>query len=55
MWQRLKWPSGPRVGLHPRLSCEKSLAEAGDVSFSTGGSHDALSGAARNIVINLGT
>lgn len=42
------------VGLHPQLSCEKSLAEAGDVSFSTGGSHYALSGAARDVVINLG-
>lgn len=45
----------PCVGLHPRLSWERCLAEAGDVSFSTGGRHDALSGAARNIVVNLGT
>lgn len=33
----------------------RSLAEAGDVGFSTRGSHDALSGATRNVVINLGT
>lgn len=51
-----------RLGLHPPARLRvcvggggKRLAEAGDVSFSTGGCHDALSGAARNVVVNLGT
>lgn len=41
--------------LHPRLCREKSLAKAGDVGFSTRGSHYALSSAARNVVIYLRT
>lgn len=36
-------------------AAEAGLAEAGDVGFAPGGSHDALSGAARNVVVDLGT
>lgn len=38
----------------PWLGSERSLAEAGNVSFSTRGRHYALGGAPRYVVINLG-
>lgn len=44
--------SGPAA---PQSGSVESLAQAGDVGFTTRGSHNALSGATRNIVINLGT
>ena len=39
----------------PRWRQPWTLAQAGDVSTATRGRHDALGGAARDVVINLGT
>lgn len=39
----------------PRWAAAGSLAQAGDVGTATRGSHDALGGAAGDVVVDLGT
>lgn len=51
----MRCDSGDIGPLHPPLRSNASLAEAGDVGFPTRGSHYALSVAARDVVIYLGT
>lgn len=53
-WNGMRWNSSDIGPLHPLLPWNTSLAEAGDVGFSTRGSHDALSGTARDVVVDLG-
>lgn len=46
--------SGPMMHCIPPLP-DRGLTQAGDVGLSTRGRHDALSGAARDVVVDLGT